>query len=767
VAAALALVVMAAVAGWLWMTGRDTGHPPSAATGVPGLPEGTNLVVITMDTTRADHLGAYGSRDVRTPAFDRIASEGVLFESATTTAPLTLPAHSSIFTGKFPPEHGARDNGGFFLGQEQTTLAEVLKGQGFQTGGFIAAYVLDRKWGIAQGFDTYFDDFEDARKHGGPTGEIQRPGNEVVDRALPWIDGVKQKRFFAWIHLYDPHTPYAPPEPFKSEYKDRPYRGEIAFMDAQIGRVLTHLEQAGLLDRTIVVAMGDHGESLGEHHEDTHAFFVYESTTHVPFAIRAPAASLRARRVGDPVRVIDMMPTVLDLLGVRERPVVSGTSLVPLMTGERATLDLEAYAEAMYPLHHFGWSDLRALRAGRYKAIDAPTPELYDLAQDPHETTNLYEARRTLGDQMVARLRQMDQAFRKAAAPQAAPDVDPEVRARLAALGYVGTFVADANDVRTDRADPKDKIALFNKMSTARETAAGKGGFAAAVALFNEVLREDPKVIDAWFSLGNLYFRERRYRQAIEHYSKALALKPDYDLAVINIAAAYRNLGDDDAALAGFERYLQIDPRDPYVRYQMGEIYLDRGNLDRAETEFRKALEIDARVAQAKNALGVIAFQRGNTAAAETLSHEALALKADVRLAHYNLALIAEQRGDLQLAEKEYLLELEQHPDAYKAAFNLSRLYAQIGEAQLELDALQQSLDGNPEFAKGYAFLAKAYLDRRMDPARVEQLARKALSISKTGDAAPLAHLVLAELYGRTGRPAESARELAAAKAMK
>ncbi|MDO8834478.1 MAG: tetratricopeptide repeat protein, partial [Vicinamibacterales bacterium] len=414
-----------------------------------------------------------------------------------------------------------------------------------------------------------------------------------------------------------------------------------------------------------------------------------------------------------------------------------------------------------------GWSDLRAIRSGRYKAIDAPRPELYDLELDPAETTNIFDTRRTLGDQMVARLRQMDRDVREAAPAEApAVDVDPEVRARLAALGYVGSFVASASDARTDRADPKDKIDLFNLMSSARDVAAEKGGFTRAVAMFNTVLKADPEVIDAWFSLGNLYFRERRYRDAIQRFSKALALKPDYDLAVINIAAAYRNLGDDDAALMGFERYLEIDPRDPYVRYQMGEIYMDRGQLDRAETEFRKALEIDDKVAQAKNALGAVAFQRGDLASAESLAQAALATKPDVRLAHYNLALIAEKRGNLPLAEKEYLLELEQHPDAFKAAFNLSRLYAQIGERDLELDALRQALDGNPEFAKGYVFLAKAYLDRRMSVTEAAQLARKGLELSPTGDSAPLAHYVLADIYDRQGRRADAAREFSAGRAL-
>jgi arylsulfatase A-like enzyme/Tfp pilus assembly protein PilF len=758
--------MLAAAGVWRWSSSAGTGSggaPPLA--GRAGSP--LNLVVITLDTIRADHVGAYGSTDVKTPAIDDLAREGVLFEQTMTSAPLTLPAHCSIFTGRFPPEHGARDNGGFFLGPEQITLAEVVKGRGFSTGAFIAAYVLDSKWGLDQGFDTYFDDFEGMKAGRRLSGDLQRPGNEVVDRALPWMDSVKDGPFFTWIHLYDPHTPYAPPEPFRSQYEGHPYRGEIAFTDAQVGRVVDFLRERGLLEKTVIAVLGDHGESLGDHGEDAHGFFIYEAATRVPFVIRAPGDRVRGRRVADPVRVVDMMPTVLELLGIERPKEVSGVSLLPLMTGEQIELGLEGYAEAMYPLHHYGWSDLRALRAGRYKAIDAPRPELYDLQEDPGETRNIFDTRRTLGDQMVSRLRQMDQAFRKVSVPQSAQDVDPEVRARLAALGYVGSFVASANDARTDRADPKDKIDIFNRLSTAREVETEKDGFAKASAIYRGVIKEDPTVIDAWFAFGNLYAKNRRYREAIAQFSRALALKPDYDLAVINLATAYRNLGDDDAALAGYERYLTIDPKDPYVRYQIGEIHLDRGDIPKAEAAFSKALELDAGIAQARTALGVIAFQRGDIATAERLVNEALADKPDVRLAHYNLALVAEKRGDLQTAEKEYLLELEQHPDAYRAAFNLSRLYAQIGERSLEIDALRQTITANPEYPPGYSYLARALLNSGAPAAEAAQLARKGLELAPPrSDAARLAHYVLADVYNRQGRPADAARELAAGRAL-
>ncbi len=725
-----------------------------------------NLLVITLDTTRADHLGAYGATEVETPALDRLGREGVVFEQAMATAPLTLPAHSSIFTAKFPPEHGVRDNGGFFLGPEQETLAEVLKARGYATGGFVSAFVLDSKWGIDQGFDTYFDDFDTSIGRSRSAGEIQRRGDQVVDRALPWIESVSDRRFFAWLHFYDPHTPYDPPEPYRSRYASHPYRGEIAFMDAQVGRVVAFLEQRGLLEKTVIVAIGDHGESLGEHGENQHGFFIYEAATHVPFIIRTPFPATRGRRVADPVRAVDVMPTALELLGLPAVTGVSGRSLTPLLAGVVPTLDLEGYAEAMYPLHHYGWSDLRALRAGRYKLIDAPRPELFDLQEDPKETTNIFEARRSLGDLMVSRLRQTEQGFTQVTASQPPEDVDPEVRARLAALGYVGSFVASAADARSDRADPKDRVEIFNLLGAARDSTADPDSFEKVVRILRSVVAEDPKVIDAWFKLGNAYFRAGRFQEAIDNYRKALELKPDYDLAVINIAQAYRQMGNDEAAIAGYEHYLRIGPKDAYVRYQLGEIFLDRGDSTTAERWFREALDLDPKVAQAKNAMAVLAFQRGHVAESERLIAEAIAIRSDVKLARYNRALIAEQRGDAATAEREYLEELKLHPDSYKAAFNLSRLYEAAGQRDLQVDALRQALEGNPRFAEGHLFLAKAYLDQGRNLTEAARLAQRGLDLGPQPGLVPFGHFVLADLYNRLGRPAEAAQHVARGRAL-
>jgi arylsulfatase A-like enzyme/Tfp pilus assembly protein PilF len=724
-----------------------------------------NLLVVTLDTTRADRLGAYGAEQIRTPVFDRLAREGVLFEQAESVAPLTLPAHVSIFTGRFPPEHGVRDNGGFFVSPTETTLATALKAAGFQTGAVVAAYVLDGKWGLNRGFDTYIDDFDTAKVRG-LGGAVQRPANEVVDRALPWLEKVKDQRFFAWLHFYDAHTPYDPPEPFKTEYSGHPYNGEIAFVDAQMGRVIDFLERHGLMNRTVIAVIGDHGESLDEHGEASHGFFIYESTTRVPFLIRAPFDGARGRRVADPVRAVDLVPSVLDLVGVATPKAISGASLVPLMTGTVRELGLETYSESMYPLHHFGWSEVRTMRLGRFKVFDAPRPELYDLERDPLEGHNLIAERHAVADQMLARLQKLHAQFSAAASSQPAPEVDPEVRSRLAALGYVGSFVATSASPRADRADPKDKISLFNLMNSARET--GKGGddsFERAVGLLRRVIASDPKVIDAWFMLGNEYFKARKFGDAITYFKKALELKPDYDLALINMANSYRGLGNDDAAMAGYEQYLRVDPKNAYVHYQMGEILLDRGDRRAAEVRFREALEIDAKVAPARVALGVVAFERGDLTTAAREIKTALEIKPDVRLAHFNLALIAEAREDWRGAEAEYKQELQVHPDAFKAAFNLGVLYERLGNRAAQIAALKESIAANDAFAEGYFYLAKTYLNgENLDSAAA--MARKGLDVNPRSPVAPLGHYVLAGVLTKRGRMAEAERELAAGRAL-
>jgi tetratricopeptide (TPR) repeat protein len=458
------------------------------------------------------------------------------------------------------------------------------------------------------------------------------------------------------------------------------------------------------------------------------------------------------------------MPTVLDLLGAREKTPMDGVSLVPLLTGARREMGLEAYAEARYPLHHFGWSDLRALREGRFKLIAAPRPELYDIESDPDESRNIFDQRRPLGDRMLERLAEMEAEWKKAGSgrKQEAVEVDPDAKARLAALGYVGSFVRNAVDDadRADLADPKDKVHLFNKISHARDISKDEGSFDEVVRLLREILDEDPKVMDAWFMLGNVHASRGRPEEAIGFFKRVLELKPDDEMAVVNLANAYRSLGRDEEALVGYRHFLTLEPKNAQVRYQIAQILIDRAQYDEAAGELRQALTIEPKLAAARNALGVIAIRRGDLQLAEREIAGALEQKPDVRLAHFNLALIAEERRDWGKAIAEYEKEIEDHPNSsHKAAFNLGKLYGELGDRARQEQSYRRALEINPRFAEGYFYLAKLFLDRGENFGEAVSLARTGLEVGPASPYAPLGHYVIADIYNRLGRQAEALRE--------
>ena len=727
-----------------------------------------SLLIVTLDTTRADRIGAYGYPNIETPNLDRLADDGVVFEQAESVAPLTLPAHSSIFTGLFPPSHGVRDNGGFYLDENSVVLAEILRDSGLRTGGFVGSFVLDSKWGIAQGFDTYFDDFDLRKSSGRSPGEIERPASEVADATLTWLDEAPQARFFSWVHFYDPHSPYKPPEPWASRYPNRPYVGEIAYTDSQVGRLLNWLDENDRADDTIVIVMGDHGESLGEHGESGHGFFVYEGATRVPFIVRAPLDSMQGRRVETPVRAVDVVPTVLELLDVNAAVATDGTSLVPLLTGEVQSMELPCYSEAVYPRYHFGWSDLVALRIGDMKYIDAPRPELYDLASDPFEENDLYLERSDFADTMKARLAEFESGAPDTASPQRVEEIDPDTRARLAALGYLGNFVATENEAteRSSLADPKDKIHLYNLMRQAREASMKDNDPEAAIRAFEEVLAEDPSVIDAWVSLGTEQRRVGRIEASIQSCKKALELRPDSELAVINLAHAYRVAGQENDAILGFQQFLKLDPRNEQIHYELAQLLVDNNRLDEADGHLQEALRLAPEMAAAQNARGVIKLHLQDPGAAEKLIREALAIKADVRLAHFNLALIAEGRGDAGTAESLYREELVLYPDSYKVEFNLGRLLGAVGDRPGQIEAFERSLAINPGFAEGHFFLAKALLDSGGNLEKAAELTRTGLGLGPSPAMAPMGHYLLADIYTRLGRTREAGQEVAAAQAL-
>ena len=414
------------------------------------------VLIVTLDTTRADRLPVYGYTRVVTPALDRLSRQGTVFEQAVSVAPLTLPAHCSLFTGLFPIHHHVRDNADRPLEGDSITLAEGLRTKGFRTAAFVGAAVLAHGRGLARGFDVYSDGQRQSAEV-----NPRRSADVVVDDAIGWLAHREAQPFLVWVHLYDAHAPYTLPRPYRTAFADDPYLGAIAFMDAQIARLLDVLDRSGLTDQTVVVVAGDHGESLGEHGEESHGIFLYESTLHVPLIIRTPA--LARRRVSAVVRLVDIMPTVLELAGVRP-PDSDGISLVSMLTGRERDLGLEAYSESWYP-RRFGWSPLRSLRADRFKLIDGPRPELYDLTLDPSEMHDISVERPGLAAAMAGRLSTLEGELRPHARPEPGMASAP-VDDRLASLGYVGGARIDSPppEILPAPRNPKDHIAEYNRI---------------------------------------------------------------------------------------------------------------------------------------------------------------------------------------------------------------------------------------------------------------------------------------------------------------
>ncbi len=420
-----------------------------------GTPRPRNLLFITLDTMRADRLPSYGFSGVDTPALDRIAAEGAVFEQAFASVPLTLPSHASLFTGLYPHRLNLRDNVATPLAPEFTTMAEALRDRGLMTGAFVASGVLGPSRGLDQGFVVY-NDAVAAGCSSAP--RARRPANEVVDEALKWI-AEQPTAFFAWVHLYDTHRPYQLPSDYQGRY-DNPYLEAIAFEDTQISRLIAHLEARRILDDTLIVVTGDHGESLGDHGEDSHGIFIYQEGLHVPLIVRGPG--ILPRRIGAVTRLVDLMPTVLELFGVAI-PEIDGVSLTSFFSRADVDDNLEVYAESLYS-QRFGWSGLRSLRADRYKVIEAPRPELYDLHTDPFEERNVFEQKPQVGAAMLERLRAIGGPRGQTLSHR--PGIDRATAERVGSLGYVGGGSQPARVVSSNNEDPKDHIATFNQMMT-------------------------------------------------------------------------------------------------------------------------------------------------------------------------------------------------------------------------------------------------------------------------------------------------------------
>lgn len=739
----------------------------------PHLSESLNIVLFTIDTLRADHLECYGYDKVQTPHINRLAAEGTLFRNVISPAPLTLPAHSSIFTGTYPLFHGVRDNGGFYLDPKHVTLAEVLKDNGYRTGAFVAAFVLDSRWGVDQGFDHYFDNFDLTKYKKVSLDAVQRRGDEVLEEAQQWIGRNDQEKFFAWIHLYDPHTPYEPPEPYRSRYGREAYGlydGEIAYVDELIGGFLEFLRNRELTDSTLIVFTADHGEMLGEHKESAHGFFVYDAAVRVPLIFRIPGkAETGGKQVSRQVKSIDIMPTVLDLVAAGAPPAVQGESLVPLLLERGGKDEPAAYSETFFPRYHYGWSELRSLRQGRFKFIDAPRPELYDVLTDPGELSNLINEKASVGHEMK---RDLDGLIARYSAPDeelAGPqNIDHDSLVKLQALGYIGAFHSSSvQKAGRSLADPKDKIELYNEIKLA-QFLASEEKYEPAEKKIRAVLEKDPTILEARYVAGNICFRQKRYEEAAREYRRALDVDPDYYEAIFGLAMAYKENNRIEESIIGFERCRELDPKDTKPYFHLTDIYQDRGDQEKALGFVRTALELDPESVFFRSRLGAIYLEMKRYEEAEKEIRAALEVERSQPLqnAHFNLALIHEARGEFDAAVDEYRREQETAPFNHKPDFNLGLLLLMEKQLEAAEKEFRSCLTKNEDFAPAHIFLAKVLMDGGKDLSEAEALALKGLELGPDRSTEILGHFVLADIYSRlgqdgaSGRHAETARRL-------
>jgi arylsulfatase A-like enzyme/Tfp pilus assembly protein PilF len=675
-------VISNALNRWLALAALVVAPPAWAGEAAERAP--ASVVLITLDTTRADRLGCYGAERAATPHLDSLARAGVRFDEAISPTPLTLPSHASLMTGMVPRRHGVRNNALFRLGDEPVVLADVLRRNGYRTAAFVSAAVLDRITGIDRGFDVYDDSVRVGPREA--FNYEERAASQTTDAVLGHLGDLSEP-FFLWVHYFDPHLPYVPPEPFRGRFPDRPYDGEIAFMDDQIGRLLDAVRaRSGSL---LVVVAGDHGESLGEHGEDAHGIFIYQATQRVPLIVAGPGVP-RGKTIDQRVGLVDVAPTVLDLLGLPPLPDVDGRSFAPVLRGE--TLDTSVYElESFFPTYAYGWSPLRGLVRDDHKYIDAPRTELYRLPADPNEKRNLLPDEDERASSMAEELEAVVEG--DTGTP---PVVDAELeeqKRRLESLGYVGGTTASAPST----IDPKDGIAWLADLEAGRR-AYQTGDPSEGIEPLERLLSNNPRNVPALLALGLCYLgsgkpemavtQDRRaleidpddplvhfnlanasaalgetkpeaLLQARRHYEKALELNPRFADAYLNYAA-FLERGDENVdALAWLRRARDAGVEDPDVETRIAVLHLKKGEVEPAKEAFRRALELHPRAAGPLEAMARITYRQGHWAESAGYFERLLEVLPTPGAAATLASLRLEHLGDREGARKAYERALE------------------------------------------------------------------------------------------------------------
>ena len=701
-----------------------------------------NVLLITLDTTRADHIGAYGYGAARTPTLDALAREAVLFEQCISPTAYTLPSHSSIMTGLYPPSHGVRINGEGALADANTTLAERLAAKGYRTAAFVGAFVLDGRWGISQGFQHYDDFFKIAKNQKLDLAGVRRPGNEVVDAALKWLGEPAAKPFFAWVHLYDAHAPY----------RDGSYDAGITFADSQVARVLAWLDQKNLRENTIVVVVADHGEGLGSHGEDEHGYYIYDYAVHVPLIVRAPGVP--AARIAAQVRTIDIAPTILDFVEGEKTADMQGVSVAALMKGGNESTPRYAYSESMATRLQYGWAALYGLRTPQYKFIQAPRSELYDLAHDAEEANNLLDSERRAATQLRSALARVREDSERRAPKTQEANMDEETMRKLASLGYLGGGSASATGDDADLADPKDKMHLFDSVGYAAHFIA-QDDYRKAADVLETVLNDDPKIPQAQLLLVSAYRKTGRTDKAQAILDDYLKQDPGNTRALIAMAEILQEKGKGEDVIAICRKALAVDSRNARAYEIMADVYIDRAEHREALPLLRKVVEIQPKLTRSRLNLAAALIASGGVGEAEHLLTDITHEYPKFPLANYHMGLLRERQGRADDARRAYEAELANQPTSVVARFNLGDLLLRMGDARGAEEQMQRLIKEDPAGARPYLLLARILLGRPDQLAEVERLAHAGLERAKEPDLKALGYFLLADVYSREGRRRE------------
>jgi arylsulfatase A-like enzyme/Tfp pilus assembly protein PilF len=656
-----------------------------------------NILLITVDTVRADYLSCYGSKKVRTPHIDQLAEKGIVFEKAFAHNVITLPSHINILTGTYPLYHGVQDNAGFRLGEKAITLSEVLKQEGYKTGAFIGAFPLDDRFGLGQGFDLYDDYYGDTTAQN-DFSFVERRAEDVVRRAVEWIDQNRQENWFCWVHIYDPHAPYNPPPSYKEKYPGNFYAGEVAYSDSALGNLFGFLKKGELEENTLVVLTSDHGEGLGDHQEPTHGVFAYNTTLHIPLIVYQPKLFTEHKTFKFMVRHIDIMPTVLDIAGFKIPKEVQGHSLVPVIRDPGKGRVEDCYFEAMTPHLNRDWAPLQGVLSDQFKYIDLPIKELYDVESDYREEYNLAAKDRTTVEKLNKHLQTLIKKYSsETSGANRRVKEDAETLEKLRALGYVsGSSKKSSKRIYTQEDDPKKLIHLDNMSHTAIDEYL-LGNPSRAIELFNEVIEQRPTMGLTYSQLSFVYHEVGQMEKAIQTLEKGLALNLNNRLELMAKLGIYlQEKGQFKRSIDILQGVLEEDPDHAEALNYLGISYWRSGRYDKAISTFEVLIVLDKGYASAYNNLGsVYLSQKKYELAAENFVN---ALKYDSRLAGpYNgLGVVYVNKGDNSAAIENWKKAVELDNQQYDALYNLGILLTRVGQFGEAVDYLERFIQTAP-----------------------------------------------------------------------